>query len=755
MILILANFSDTYTTYSQTNFNNMMNQNNYSGVGSFKQYYLEVSYGQLTVNTTVIGWVEVPHNHDYYGPESRWAEFARDAVYAADPLVDYSQFDNDGDGRVDGVAIYHQGQGQEITGDTSDIWSHSFSLTGGGYYVTLDGVQISDYTMQAEKQYWSMAGIGVICHEFGHNLGAPDFYDTNYQTSGNQDGTGEWDIMGSGAYNGGGDRPAHHNMWTKKFYGWVQPQELYYDGNISIPSSTTNPVAYYFTTTVDGEYIMLENVQQTGFNAGVPGNGLLVYHADESWIQSHLNQNNINTTSHQGFYIVPAQGSVNSSYAPFPTYSVTSFTDNSYPSIPTWGIYDTSKGLTNITKTGGIVNFNFFDNSAYRPQVTFTNLMNHQYFGIGDEINLDLEIYTSIPENSPDMVEIYVNGITQQVHLSEPYNYSFTATEEHSLVNDGSGLNEIMVKIFTNFQPYDSYYYFHVVGDDLRFLDQFEDYSDFAISFGEWELIDNDNQETVYLPYYDYPNQITQKAFMIFNPNTTSPFIREIDAYSGEKMAVAFSNSTEVANDDWLISPEADLAVVIDEFPREMILNLKVLGTQEDGELFNVLYSSVTTNFEEFIPLNDTPIEAQEDWTDLSFNLPAGDLVKVAVQVISTGGMYVMVDDISIVERMVVSNQDNEINVVNPISASNYPNPFNPETTISFDMPQAGKANVQIYNLRGQLVKTLLNNQVSAGTQNIIWNGRDSKNNSVASGVYFYRIKTANETIQKKMVLQK
>ena len=552
----------------------------------------------------------------------------------------------------------------------------------------------------------------------------------------------------------GGDRPAHHNMWTKKFYGWVQPQELYYDGNISIPSSTTNPVAYYFTTPVNGEYMLLENVQQTGFNASVPGNGLLVYHADENWILSHLNQNNINTTSHQGLYIVAAGGSTNSGSALFPTYSATALTDNSYPSIPSWGNYDISKGLTNITKTGGVVSFNFFDNSAYSPQVTFTNLMNNQYFGIGDEINMDLDIYTSISEINIDMVEIYVNGITQQVHLAEPYDYSLTATVEHSQ-NNNTGLNEIKVRIFTNFQDYDFYYYFNVVGDEPRFLDQFEDYSDFAISFDEWELIDNDNQETVYLPYYDYPNQITQKAFMIFNPNTTSPFIREIDAYSGEKMAVAFSNSTEVANDDWLISPEADLAVVIDEFPREMILNLKVLGTQEDGELFNVLYSSVTTNFEEFIPLNDTPIEAQEDWTDLSFNLPAGDLVKVAVQVVSTGGMYVMVDDISIFERMVVSNQDNEINVVNPISASNYPNPFNPETTISFDMPQAGKANVQIYNLRGQLVKTLLNNQVSAGTKNIIWNGRDSKNNSVASGVYFYRIKTANETIQKKMVLQK
>jgi len=70
-------------------------------------------------------------------------------------------------------------------------------------------------------------------------------------------------------------------------------------------------------------------------------------------------------------------------------------------------------------------------------------------------------------------------------------------------------------------------------------------------------------------------------------------------------------------------------------------------------------------------------------------------------------------------------------------------------------LPNTGNALVQIYNLRGQLVKTLLNNQVSAGTQNLVWKGRDSKNNSVASGVYFYRIKTNSNTIQKKMILMK
>jgi M6 family metalloprotease-like protein len=750
MILILANFADTNPTYSQANFINMMNQNNYSGIGSFKQYYLEVSYGQLTVNTTVVGWVDVPHNHDYYGPQDRWSEFARDAVEAADPLVDYSQFDNDGDGRVDGVAIYHQGRGQETTGDTSDIWSHSFSLTSAGYYLNLDGVQIADYTMQAEKQYWSMAGIGVIAHEFGHNLGTPDFYDTDYQVGGNQDGTGEWDIMGSGAYNGGGDRPAHHNMWTKKYFGWVQPQELYFDASVTVASSTTYPVAYYFTTPVNGEYMLMENVQQTGFNASVPGNGLLICHVDENWIMSHLNQNNLNATSHQGFYVVAASGGTNSSTATFPSYTATSFTDTSFPAIPSWGNYDVSKGLTGITKTGGVVNFSFFDDSAYTPQVTFTNLMNNQYFNIGDEINLDLEIAMSIEEMNIDMVEIFVNGTTQQVHLSQPYNYSLIPTSEHF------GQNEVMVRVYTNFQTYDTYYYFNVRDGQERFLDQFEDYEDFSLNVGEWQNLDNDNQETISLLNYDYPNQTDPKAFMIFNPNTTFPYIREIDAYSGNKMAVAFTNSTEVANDDWMISPEINLSVVLpEEEESQMVLNLNVLGTGEEGELFNVLYSESYPDYEDFIALNDSPLEAGPEWTQLSYNLPAGAMVKVAIQVLSTGGSFVMVDDISLIEVFPVSNNENDIADLTPLKTYNYPNPFNPETTISFAMSEAGNAKVQVFNLRGQLVNTLLNDQVAAGNHSVVWNGKDYNNKDVASGIYFYRIKTSKATVQRKMILQK
>ena len=188
LLMILANFSNTTTTYTQSDFNNYMNQVNYNGTGSFRDYYLEVSYGLLTVNTTVTTWVTLPQTHDYYGPEAKWGEFAYDACVAANnqTTVNFSEFDNDGDGTVDGVAIIHQGQGQEETGNTNDIWSHSWSLSSAGYTAaqrTFDGVLVDPYTTMPEKNYSGMGAIGVMCHEFGHNLGAPDFYDTDYGTT--------------------------------------------------------------------------------------------------------------------------------------------------------------------------------------------------------------------------------------------------------------------------------------------------------------------------------------------------------------------------------------------------------------------------------------------------------------------------------------------------------------------------------------------------------------------------------------------
>lgn len=98
----------------------------------------------------------------------------------------------------------------------------------------------------------------------------------------------------------------------------------------------------------------------------------------------------------------------------------------------------------------------------------------------------------------------------------------------------------------------------------------------------------------------------------------------------------------------------------------------------------------------------------------------------------------------------------NDENVINPLAKFyNYPNPFNPETTISFTLTKRAKVSVNIYNISGQKVKTLVNDVRPAGTNNVTWNGTDNNNNPVSSGVYMYKIKNGRHTSTKKMILMK
>ena len=85
----------------------------------------------------------------------------------------------------------------------------------------------------------------------------------------------------------------------------------------------------------------------------------------------------------------------------------------------------------------------------------------------------------------------------------------------------------------------------------------------------------------------------------------------------------------------------------------------------------------------------------------------------------------------------------------------NYPNPFNPETKIEYSIAKAGNAELTIYNIKGQRVKTLINDHIEAGDHSIVWNGKDDKGTDVSSGVYFYRLKTADGVHNKKMLLLK
>ncbi|MBW6513477.1 MAG: T9SS type A sorting domain-containing protein [Candidatus Syntrophosphaera sp.] len=101
------------------------------------------------------------------------------------------------------------------------------------------------------------------------------------------------------------------------------------------------------------------------------------------------------------------------------------------------------------------------------------------------------------------------------------------------------------------------------------------------------------------------------------------------------------------------------------------------------------------------------------------------------------------------------SNSDTSMPAVSNMLLQNFPNPFNPETTIGFDLPQAGKTNLSIYNVKGQLVKTLVDGDLGFGRHSYLWNGTDNGGNSVSSGLYFYRLSSGGHTESRRMMLLK
>ncbi|MBN2054370.1 M6 family metalloprotease domain-containing protein [bacterium] len=226
-IVLLQCASDQTWTYPSSDFDDMLFTDHTYATGSMRDYYEEVSYGQLMLEGTVAGWYTAANTYAYYtggnygfDPDGHATEFIREAIQNADTDVDFALFDNDGDGVVEGLIVVHQGPGGE-GGNPNQFWSHKGWLSPPEQ---VDGVEISEYNLDPErKPHGPIETIGVFCHEFGHTLGAPDLYDTDYTPG--CDPVGRYGVMCSGSYNGqpAGANPAHFMAWNKVLFGWLEP----------------------------------------------------------------------------------------------------------------------------------------------------------------------------------------------------------------------------------------------------------------------------------------------------------------------------------------------------------------------------------------------------------------------------------------------------------------------------------------------------------------------------------------------------
>jgi len=354
VIVVLVDFTDAPMATPPGHFNDLFFSTGKIPTGSVREYFTEASHGLLTLTGQVVGPYRLPRTLAVYAggkagtdnPEPNARTMARDAAKLANADVNFAPYDNDRNGFVDAFIVVHAGPGAEETGNENHIWSHKWVLTGSAY--DADGTKIFGYLTIPED-----SKIGVCAHELGHLLfGWPDLYDTD----GSSEGLGNWCLMGGGSWNGSGDIPSHPSAWCKANQGWVSVVNRTTNGVVTIRDVKSGRRVYRLWKNGAGgrEYFLLENRQRTLYDRKLPGEGLLVYHIDET-IDGNEDENHpfiklLEADGLNHLHDGANRGDPGDAY-PGSSKNV-ALTSESKPNAKSYGDRDTCVTVTNLGATG-------------------------------------------------------------------------------------------------------------------------------------------------------------------------------------------------------------------------------------------------------------------------------------------------------------------------------------------------------------------------------------------------------------------
>lgn len=310
------------------------NGNNYN-YGSVAKYFHDMSNGTFTPNFKVYDPVTVDSAETYYGGKNEDdnenpRQLVKDALKLIEDQVtkdDIKSFCSDGK-TVDCVYVVYAGLGQNDGGAGTTVWANTWTTDG----ATLGGKSVRWYTMSPELSSMKLddngkfnnkgtipavSGIGVICHEFSHALGLPDFYPTAESAYVDNQEMEYWDLMDGGEYTHAGFCPTAYTAFEKEQMEWqVDIKTLDSDASVTMTTSTERGGTAYKIVNPDNqnEYLMLECIQRKGWNQYLFGNGLLVYHVclPSKTLYSGTRLNN--APGYPGMAVVPADGACLSSY---------------------------------------------------------------------------------------------------------------------------------------------------------------------------------------------------------------------------------------------------------------------------------------------------------------------------------------------------------------------------------------------------------------------------------------------------------
>jgi M6 family metalloprotease-like protein len=874
-LVVFIRFADQDEfTETLTQYNGMFNAEDQN---SMYQYFDEVSDEQLDItshfypepNSNFVVSYQSPNPRNYYlvynaatnpigyQTDGERTQREHELLEAAAQFVETQiptnlDLDNDDDGRVDNICFIVKG----ATGAWADLlWPHMWVLYSLDVYI--HGSQVWTYNFQLSVSLNS-SGVGVLCHEMFHSLGAPDLY---HYTGNGISPAGSWDLMCSNT-----NPPQHMTTWMKYKYGlWFNDvPEINETGTYTLEPVVDSPYSCYKIPSPNStnEFFMVEYRRRTGlFEPSIPGDGLIIYRVD-------LNEDGNASGPPDELYIFRPDGTTsNNGSVNLANFSAdtgrTMFNDNTNPaSFLQWGdpggIFISDIGYVGDTieftlNTGMVAMFESniqsgpaslgvqFQNTSY-PSAGIELFMwdfdndgiidsyeENPYF-LYDEIgsyDVSLTIFVggeSVTSSIEDFITVTdVSNISGSVSGVWNESYSpYTITDDVTLGADDVLEIEPGVEIMVNNNSQIKIYgqiiasgnsddHIIFTSDDewkgIRITDSQEEnvisfceiskanYSAILIEIdSNIEIHDNlifENSSSALgaaMQISSSDNVSISRNLVSNNINTngtggiecisSSPLISNniiVNNDGGFAGAISLKTGSEptivnntIANND----AENGAIFIFNSTPE--IINSIILN---EGELFNTINGSVLVSYsclsEAFTGTGN--IEADPLFIDPSTGngsvfpgLGANWMLQTESLCINAGNPVPYYNDFDGTRNDMgafggpdgmepTGAEDDEIVPATQNTLSVFPNPFNPSTTISFDLniDESEQIEIGIYNLKGQKVKQLFSDQLSVGQQSIEWNGTDNNNKSVSSGIYFVRLKSGSVSLNKKVLLLK
>lgn len=736
---------------------------------SLTDFYDEISGGRVNVGGQVRGWTQLAEDESYYAGASnglstgdaKIGELIAETIAAHDATVDFGQFDNDGpdgipnsgddDGRVDFVAFVHPTMGGECGGDNPHIWSHRWRYPGwaGSTLQTDDPsangewIVIDDYVMQPGLACngVDMIQIGVFCHEFGHAFGLPDLYDVN---GGGANGVGHWCLMASGNWNRP-DSPAHMSAWTKAELGWVDVVDIGPDPVVTDVAPVFDSETIYRLPFDNDRWHVRTDCAIAG-DASMAMGATLEESAARGWVEPKGYGNRWTETVARDFRF-DGSGPVTLSY----DYAVDTEGgfDFVFAIVEVEGVetqIDVHNGTESGTAThdlGAVLGSEPVD---YRVKFRFRS---DNFFS-----NEDGGHVSSCAAFAFDTVSVTGGGESYTADFEEhregwycPRDADDNPVDEYWLVENrrrrgfdvhlkAEGLliyhvdDAVMKSRYGNSGGTDDQAARGIVVEEA-------DGAYNLLALGAANRGDEGDPWPGLLASFDA---------------STTPGTGSND---GDPTSISILSMTDVGDTVQVAWRAGN--------PAPTFTGVTPATAEADG-------STITVELEgadriahgavvRMIRSGDPAIEATEvEWLDTdrvlaTFAAEPADRGTWDVVVENPDGQNALVAA-AFTWNAVATDVPSDLRVPTTFALErNVPNPFNPRTLIRFAVPHTAPVQLRVYDARGRAVATLVDETLTAGHHEVVWDGRDASGRAVASGVYFARMQAEGFASTQKMLM--